>query len=260
MSFFLLAINLLVFAFNQYNQEKHLKYTQMQLLLQKESDSIQYYEMLLSQHENQSILIHDIKKHLQSIDILNAEKEHDKIAIYIHQLMQSSDLKESPRLCDHDMLNAILSRYQRQCQQKQIAFYADIRSRIVDFITAADLTSLFCNLLDNAVEAAENIPDAYIACHREKTPFVVITVVNSSRKNPLSGSGRKPATSKPDKCKHGFGIKSIHKIVLKYQGEIQMYYDGESLTFHTIITLKQPSSAFPGYHPSGYLSERCMAQ
>lgn len=33
----------------------------MQLLLQKESDSAQYYEMMLSQNENQSILIHDIK-------------------------------------------------------------------------------------------------------------------------------------------------------------------------------------------------------
>ena len=34
----------------------------MQLLLQKESDSVEYYEMMLSQNENQSILIHDIKK------------------------------------------------------------------------------------------------------------------------------------------------------------------------------------------------------
>lgn len=33
----------------------------MQLLLQKESDSVEYYEMLLSQNENQRILIHDIK-------------------------------------------------------------------------------------------------------------------------------------------------------------------------------------------------------
>jgi len=144
------------------------------------------------------------------------------------------------------MLNAILSRYQRQCRQKQIAFYADIRSKIVDFITDAELTSLFCNLLDNAVEAAENIPDSFIeirACRREKTPFVVITVVNSCRQNPFSEQGSKLNTSKPDRDKHGFGIKSIRKIIRKYQGEMQMYYDCESLTFHVILTLKQPSSA-----------------
>lgn len=56
---------------------------EMQLLLQKEANSAEYYQMLLSQNENQNILIHDIKKHLQSIDLLNDKKEHDKIsAIY----------------------------------------------------------------------------------------------------------------------------------------------------------------------------------
>lgn len=64
---FLLLINLLVFGINQYNQKKNMEFTEMQLLLQKEANSAEYYAMLLSQNENQSILIHDIKKHLQSI-------------------------------------------------------------------------------------------------------------------------------------------------------------------------------------------------
>lgn len=71
---FMLMVNLLVFGINQYNQKKSQEYTDMQLLLQKESDSIEYYEMMLSQNENQSILIHDIKKHLQSIKLLNEKK------------------------------------------------------------------------------------------------------------------------------------------------------------------------------------------
>ncbi len=64
---FLLLTNLLVFGINQYNQKKNMEFTEMQLLLQKEANSAEYYAMLLSQNENQSILIHDIKKHLQSI-------------------------------------------------------------------------------------------------------------------------------------------------------------------------------------------------
>ena len=56
-----------------------MEFTEMQLLLQQESNSAQYYEMLRLQNENQRILIHDIKKHLQSIDMLNDQKEHDKI-------------------------------------------------------------------------------------------------------------------------------------------------------------------------------------
>lgn len=239
---FLLTINLLIFGIEQHNRKKSLEFTEMQLLLQRESDSAQYYEMLLSQHENQSILIHDIKKHLQSISTLNDKMEHDKIKEYIHGLMQSSDLREVSRQCDHEMLNAILARYGHQCLNRHIAFHTDIRSGIIDFIADADITSLFCNLLDNAIEAAGGIPDSFIeisVCKREKTPFIVITVINSSRKNPFDEQNDKLATTKLDKRKHGFGIKSIRKTVAKYQGDMQMYYNQESLTFHTVITLKQ---------------------
>ena len=62
----LLMVNLLVFGINQYIQRRAQEYSGMQLLLQKESDSAEYYKMMLSQNENQNILIHDIKNHLQS--------------------------------------------------------------------------------------------------------------------------------------------------------------------------------------------------
>ena len=60
---FLLTANLLMFEINQYHQKKNMEFTEMQLLLQKEAASAQYYKMLNVQNENQRILIHDIKKH-----------------------------------------------------------------------------------------------------------------------------------------------------------------------------------------------------
>lgn len=243
---FLLAVNLIVFGMNLYNQKKNAEFTEMQLLLQKEANSAEYYQMLFSQSENQNILIHDIKKHLQSIDLLNKAHEHDKIEAYIQQLMLSSDLKESARLCSHEMLNTILCRYKRQCDNSRIAFHVDIRHGIIDFIADSDLSSLFGNLLDNALEAALGIPEAYIevnAVRKIKTPFIVITVINSSRKNPFEDSHNSLITSKPDQHRHGFGIKSIKKTVNKYHGAVQMYYHNDTHTFHAIITLKMPGEA-----------------
>lgn len=238
----LLVTNLLVFGINQYNQKKNMEFTKNELLLQKEANSAEYYEMLLSQNENQNILIHDIKKHLQSINMLNDNKEHDKITAYIEQLMLSSGLKEAARLCSHEMLNTILCRYQRQCDVSQISFHADIRHGTIDFIADHDITSLFCNLLDNAFEAARGIPEAFIEINTSKrvnTPFIVISLINSSRKNPFIGPQGSLATNKPNQRKHGFGIKSIRKTVDKYHGDIQMYYNDDTLTFHTIITMKE---------------------
>ncbi len=238
----LLSSNLLMFGMSQYHQKKNEEFTQMQLLLQQESDRAQYYEMLLMQNENQRILIHDIKKHLQSIAMLNEQREHDKIDAYIRQLILSSNLKEASRLCDHELLNSILCRYMQQCIKDHITLHADIRSRTVDFIASNDLTSLFCNLLDNAIEAAGIVPDSFIEINtskREKTPFVVITVINSCRTNPFLSNGRQLCTQKSDKRRHGFGLKSIRRTVQKYHGSMQMYYNDDTFTFHTIITLKQ---------------------
>ena len=238
----LLSSNLLMFGMSQYHQKKNEEFTQMQLLLQQESDRAQYYEMLLMQNENQRILIHDIKKHLQSVAMLNEQREHDKIDAYIRQLILSSNLKEASRLCDHELLNSILCRYMQQCIKDHITLHADIRSRTVDFIASNDLTSLFCNLLDNAIEAAGVVPDSFIEINtskRKKTPFVVITVINSCRTNPFLSNGRQLCTQKSDKRRHGFGLKSIRRTVQKYHGSMQMYYNDDTFAFHTIITLKQ---------------------
>lgn len=242
----LLGINLLVFGLNHYNQKKHSEYTETLLLLQKESDTAKYYEMLLSQYDNQSILIHDIKKHLQSIHLLNEKQDHEKISAYIKQLLLSSDLKDAAKLCDHALLNAILSRYKKQCLSLHISFLTDIRSGVLDFMVEHDITSLFCNLLDNAVEACINIPDAFIeitARKNENTPYVAITVINSCRSDPFAGLAanhvRHKLTAKSDTVWHGFGLKSIRKTISRYDGDIEMYYSDDTLTFHSIIMLTQ---------------------
>ena len=239
---FLLMVNLLVFGINQYNQKKSQEYADLQLLLQKESDSVEYYEMMLAQNENQSILIHDIKKHLQSIKLLNEKHDSDKINAYIQQLMESSDLRETTNICDNEMLNAILCRYQRQCNDKHIHFHTDIRSGTVQYIYQHDLTFLFCNLLENAMESAENIPDSFIELtvqKKENSPFVIIILINSCQNTPVYNQEGVPVSHKSDNGRHGFGIKSIKKVVKQYHGNLQMYYDNDSGTFHTIITLKQ---------------------
>lgn len=238
---FLLLMNLLVFGVNQYNQKKSQEFTDMQILLQKESDLAQYYEMLAVHNESQGILIHDLKKHLQSISLLNKDHETDKIEAYIYQLLQSSDLNETVKLCDNKMLNAILCRYQRQCTGDNLKFHADIRSQSTDFLDNTVLTSLFCNLLDNAVEAARGIPDGYVELtvkKKENTPLVMITVINSCRRNPLALKGELLASSKKDGRRHGFGMKSIRRTVKQYGGDMEVYFDENTHTFHSLITLR----------------------
>lgn len=238
----ILIITLLIFWFYSYNQKKNQKFMELQLQLQKEYDMAQYYKMLLKQDENQKILIHDIKKHLQSIATLNENDEREKITAYIDRIIHSSDLQDSVHVCDNELLNSILCRYIQCCTEQMISFRTDIRSGSVDFLTEDDLTSLFSNLLENALEAAGNLPQSFIelnSVYRTNSSLTILTMINSCRKDPFSNETGSLISRKPDKLRHGFGMKSIQRIVRKYCGDMQVYYDNENKTFHTIITLKQ---------------------
>ena len=72
------------------------------------------------------------------------------------------EIKHSVRVCDNDLLNALLCRYQKICLTKKIALHIDIRSKCIDFVTYDDLSVLFGNLMDNAVESAEKTVNPFI--------------------------------------------------------------------------------------------------
>lgn len=238
-SFLMLGLNIFLFSFHHYTLKKNKEQTELELLLQRENDSIEYYKMLLQQSENQKILVHDIKNHLQSIAILNESKDSDKIAAYIKHLIQSSELQKNYNLCEHKILNAILGQYKKQCDDRHIDFLADIRHNTVDFMLSNDLTALFCNLLDNAVEASEKAVDSFIELNvsqKENSPYTVIAMTNTCRKDPFEKGTSRLLTKKENRQRHGYGLKSIQRIIKRYQGDMKMYYEDE--TFHTIITLK----------------------
>ena len=75
-------------------------------------------------------------------------------------------------------------------------------------------------------------------CKQPKTPFVSLSLINSCRKDPFSRDGKLLLPRKDKNGYHGYGIKSVEKIVKKYHGEMKMYYDTENQTFHTILYMK----------------------
>ncbi len=239
-SMLLLILNLLIFWIYNRNQKRSREYMQLQIQLQKESDTAGYYQLLIRQDENQKILIHDIRKHLQSIRVLNEQGEREKIAAYIDRIVHSSDLQGSVQVCDNVSLNALLCRYTQLCQEQGIDFHADVRSGLLASLTYHDLTALFSNLLDNAVEASSGVPEGYIELsitQQENASLTVLSLINSCPENPFSGKTGRLVSSKKDSLRHGYGIRSIERVVKAYHGDMQMYYEEERQEFHTVITL-----------------------
>lgn len=235
-------ILILVYILYGYNQKKSGEFTDLQLQLQKAKDTAEYYHMFIAQDEKQKIMIHDIKNHLYSLAQLNQNGNQQQIKQYLDELIHSESFKPSMRICDHELLNAILCRYRIQCQEKKIDFHADIRSGCASFLTDEEITALFCNLLDNAVEALENAPNSFIEVSMSKHPKpaqTTLVIKNSCPTVPRYGSAGQFLTNKSNPKYHGYGLRSVKHIVANHHGHMQTYYDKADSTFHVILSLSQ---------------------
>ena len=245
-AFFILIINLITFGIYEYLGKKNAAFTDMQLQIQKEIDYAEYYKMLLEQDENQKILIHDINKHLKAISILSDAGEIEKINSYLDNVLSSPALQPSINVSNHDFLNAILAHYKREADKYNIAIAFDIRKHCIDFLPDDNITTLFCNLLDNAIESAKQTTEPFIeltATKNDNTNYTIITAQNSCATNPFQGDSKNVIKHIKDSKRHGFGLKSVQKIVDLYDGKMNYFFDESTHTFHTIIAIT--NTGFP---------------
>ena len=135
------------------------------------------------------------------------------------------------------MLDLIIDKYSYICDKHNILFITNIHKSNLEFISNNDLTSLFNNLLDNAVEAAKVSDEKRISLNINIIGNMLhIEVANSCDKPPMSYN-KILISTKDNKQLHGYGFKSITKTVKKYKGDIDWDYDDKQQEFIVSILL-----------------------
>lgn len=234
MILFAILITELYYYIEKQNQEKYELQTQLIL----EQELVSSRNSIIKQDEEQKILIHDIKKHLTAINSMCTASNSAHISEYINTILNSESLHVNRDVSDNPLLNAIANRYITECDNLGISMRTDIRTKVCEFMSDYDMTSLFCNLLDNSVEAARKSHRPEIELNirytTELRDIILVTVRNSCAENPFDKYGNLIST-KESPAKHGYGIKSIERVIKKYNGNMSMYFDDETSTFHTNI-------------------------
>ena len=234
----LLVLNIVVLLVYRYIQKVNQTNAELKIANIREQASAEYYEMLKTQYESQRILIHDIKGHLSAIKDLADESNSERIATYVEKLQDSQALSSRIQFCPEPVLNAILMRYNEKCHEMSVKFMCDIRTG-VSFLDDVSMTALFENLLSNAVDAAVRVLGGYvelsICIPAGPKESIVINVVNSCKESPPRNENGELETKKHDRISHGFGMKSIVRIVDKYSGSMKTYFDNATCEFHVVI-------------------------
>lgn len=233
-----LLSNIVVLYVHDKTIKTNRKYTELLLTQQKEDNRVSYYELLKEQNVNSKVLIHDITKHLNSLKMLSMNNNAD-IVDYIDNIENDFDIMNPIDYSNNALLNLITNRYYQICKKENISFEINIQNTQLDFMSEPDITSLFDNLIANATEAAKQSENKFIifSIDIRNSNFLVISVLNSSDKKPLQVN-ENIISSKKDSEMHGIGIKSIKRVVKKYDGIITMTYNDNQKTFNTTITFQ----------------------
>ena len=240
----LLIVNLMFLALYNTLQKANEEYLALQLSMQKEQADIAYYSTLQEQFENQRVLIHDIRKHLGTIGALAKQNGSAEIETYISGLEETFAPSVQAKLCTDPILNLLLLRFRDNCNAKHIQFQCDVRENSSSFLNASSITTLYGNLLSNALEAAETSSEKQIelsVIRNIAQSVIVISVTNSCDNPPMSDGNGGFLTQKTDLLLHGVGLRSIERIVSKYHGIDTMYYDFDNKQFHHVIQFPEPA-------------------
>lgn len=235
----LLMVNILVTVVYNHIQKMYNDRLELELIAQKAKMDTENYKILENQYENQRVLIHDIRGHMQVMRGLLESKNYDELENYLLDMERDPALQKIVRLCDNTVLNVILVHHASICKLLGIDADFDIRQHSVDFISAHDITAIFDNLLTNAEEAAKNTSEKYIklSATQQGETGVLITVINSCNSAPDMDEDGNIKTKKKDKEHHGVGLKSVKQAVQRYHGVSRMYYNDEENRFHSVIHL-----------------------
>ncbi len=191
--------------------------------------------MLREQNENSKILIHDITKHLKTIQQLSENKDSN-ISKYISEIVADYSVMNPIDYCNNSVVNLITHRYYEICRKNNIIFTININNTNLDFMKEYDITALLDNLLENAIESALLTNDKFIdfsICKRNSN-FVIIKISNSCDRKPKYINNIL-VSSKNTPGMHGIGTRSIKRVVEKYNGNLEMKYDNDTKTFTSVI-------------------------
>lgn len=182
---------------------------------------------------------HDYHNHISTLKAYMALEEYSKVNNYLDELDDDLTTVDTVIKTGNIMVDAILNSKISLAGSKKIEIKAKASVPESIRITDVDICVIVGNLLDNAIEACDNITD-----NSEKFIRIYIGMKNTQLYMCFTNTAPEGKLSKVDgrfrsfKGKnHGFGLERVDKIIEKYSGYISRNSEDGAFTTEVLLPL-----------------------
>lgn len=164
---------------------------------------------------------HDLKHQIRAL----RQIREDEFDTYLDEIEENVNIYEAVVKTGNSVLDTILTEKSLYCKDRNIHVSCVADGSQMDFLDTVDLYAILGNAMDNAVEAVEKFEDIEkrqidVQIYRQQN-FLILNFINPIPEK-LIYEGEFPVTTKGDRQFHGFGLKSIGRLVKKYDGTIDI--------------------------------------
>ena len=193
-----------------------------------------YYQEKQKEEEKIRSIYHDMKNHLLVLERSQGTDAARKMAEQLRT--QIADYEDYVHT-GNDFLDVIIKDKAEKMREKQIDFSAIIDFEGVDFIEPLDISTLFGNGIDNAMEASEKLPEeqrVVLVKAGKVQSFISILIENNCID---ADNSKQIRTTKSDNFLHGFGISNMEKAAEKYEGTCKATQENGKFTLKILIPI-----------------------
>ena len=225
--------NLYLFYALKVEDEKNSMEFQIAMMKQQESMQFEHYERQREKYGKSIEILHDVSKHIRSIEELYQAGVTDKAMEYTKQIGSILKPLVPEKYSDNPMLNILLADKKQTAESIGIRFAVKVESIGLGFIEPVDVTTLFGNLLENAMQAVLKCSgERYIKVHiKNYNEMLSIRIENSVEKEVRIKNGRPVSTGGKGT---GIGSLNVQRCVEKYGGSV-LYKNGNGKFYSDVI-------------------------
>lgn len=201
-----------------------------------------YYEISLENDKKIRAIRHDISNQIQTIYSLLKNGDNQKGLELIDELKSRYDYVNQIVYCNNPVVNIILSNKRTEAEKHGIETHIKVMTELENIpFSDYDLSTIICNLLDNAVRGCicsnQSHPRMIVEI-LHKNNYLVIRVLNSCKVSMRIDSTDRIATTKSGSQYHGIGMPIIAGIAKKYFGDFVVSAQNGIFTATVVLSMK----------------------